>query len=376
MHMLNLIARGSLIWLIGHGSVNAQSAADLASEMFEKAAAAPSVPGINVAVADESGIIWAEGFGYANLEYMIPMTPKTKMRIGSVAKVITSAALMKLYEQGKIDLDGDIRENLPQWPPHHAAINLRQLANHTAGIRHYAGNEFAGNVQYKDSVEALWIFKNSPLLFVPGSQYSYSTYGWTVISAVMEAVSAGKNFKQIIRDEVLTPLNMNNTTFDDSAPLIENRQGAYNFVDGKLVNTPAVNSSYKYAGGGFLATPSDVVTFAMAHAKPGFLKANTLKMIFEKTAPSPHGIGWVVGYDQNQQTFLRGEEDQLAMMDIIKEHPHTVMHSGGSTGALTMMILCLDHNRAVTLTKNVGNESTANHFALALKTLDIFHKNN
>lgn len=367
----NLLYKLSLSIIYGlllSATANAQTATDLADRMFSDAAALPSIPGINVAVADKSGIVWAEGFGQANIEYNLPMIPATKMRIGSVAKVITTAALMKMVERGEIDLDADIREYVPEWPEKHAKITLRQLAAHTSGVRHYAGNEFASNEEYENSIDALSIFKNSPLKFAPGTDYSYSTYAWTVVSAAMESVS-GKNYKDIIHEEVLRPLVMSDTAFDDAAPLILNRQGSYNLEDGKLVNAPAVNNSYKYAGGGFLASPSDIANFAMAHTNGDYLKAETIAELFKVATASTHGIGWVVGFDR----YLNNFPDDMAA--IMKEHPNTVMHSGGSTGGLTMMMLCLDHNRAVALTKNVGNGSDANHFELALKTLDIFHNN-
>jgi len=352
-------------------------AEEKAEQMFNEVAALPYIPGINVAVADSNGVIWAEGFGYANLEDNTPMSPVTKMRIGSVAKVITTAALMQEVERGEIDLDADIRTYVPEWPETHAKITIRELANHTAGVRHYQGDEFASNIQYDSPLAALQIFKNDPLKFTPGSQYSYSTYGWTLISAAMEAAE-GRDFKSIIWDEVLTPLNMTDTTFDDAVPIITNRQGSYDFVDGDLVNSPAVNSSYKYAGGGFLATPTDIVKFAMAHATPGFLRAESLSEMFTRGDVSPHGIGWVVGFDRYRAAFTANPEQAAETLAMMDRHPHTVMHSGGSTGGLTMMILCLDHNRAVALTKNVGNappadQDQANHFLLALKTLDIFH---
>ncbi|MBT5074365.1 MAG: beta-lactamase family protein [Kordiimonadaceae bacterium] len=362
------IGLGLIITLLYTANGFAQTATDIADKMFSDATALPGVPGINVAVANESGVLWADGFGFANIEYDLPMIPATKMRIGSVAKVITTAALMKMVERGKIDLDTDIRDYVPEWPAKHAKITIRQLTAHVSGVRHYAGNEFASNVEYENSIAALSMFKDSPLKFAPGSDYSYSTYAWTLIAAAMESVS-GNDFKAIIRDEVLNPLNMTGTTFDDAAPLIENRQGSYDYVGGALVNTPAVNNSYKYAGGGFLATPTDIVNFAMAHTKSGYLKSETLDEMFTILPPSFHGIGWVVGFDRYLNNF---SGDMLAIM---KEHPNTVMHSGGSAGGLTMMMLCLDHNRAVALTKNVGNGSDANHFELALRTLDIFHKN-
>lgn len=351
---------------------NAQTAIERADRLFTDMAALPSVPGINVAVADESGLVWAKGFGFANIEHKVPMTPATKMRIGSVAKVITTAAMMKMVERGELNLDADFRIYVPEWPRNNALMTLRQLANHTAGIRHYEGNEFASNIQYNSSLEAIDIFKDSPLKFSPGRSYSYSTYGWTLISAAMEAVSR-KSFKDIITDEVLIPLNLNDTTFDDANVLIENRQSPYDFLNGELHNSPEVNASYKYAGGGFLATPTDVLTFAQAHVNEGYLSKETLEEMFQRSGPSPHGIGWVVGYERYANNFTSNPTTRNDMLRIMSEHPSVVMHSGGSTGALTMMILCLDHKHSVALTKNVGNGPDANHFELALKTLDIFH---
>ncbi len=362
-----MIIRIALFYICITATALAQTAEEQATALFTEMATLPSVPGINVAIGDQNGIIWAKGFGYANLEYKTPMVPGTLMRIGSVAKVITTAAMMRMVERGELDLDVPIRTYVPQWPEKHPSINLRQLAAHVAGIRHYRDNEFLANKTYTDSIHALEIFKDDDLLFEPGTEYSYSTYAWTLISAAMENVS-GKDFKTIIREEVLEPLDLKNTIFDDNKPIIKNRQSAYDFNDGVLENSPEVNASYKYAGGGFLASPIDVVNFALAHTKSGYLKPETLKEMFTILPPSYHGIGWVVGFDRYMDNY--SEEFQ----NIMRDHPNTVMHSGGSVGGLTMMILCLDHNRAVALTKNVSGGPGANHFELALKTLDIFHK--
>ncbi len=361
-----MIIRAFFIYIISITIAFAQTADEQATALFEEMASLPSVPGINVAVADETGIIWAKGFGYANIENKVPMVPGTLMRIGSVAKVITTAAMMRMVERGELDLDVDVRTYVPEWPERHQPVTLRQLAAHTAGIRHYKGAEFLSNKPYMNSVQALNIFKNDDLLFEPGSEYSYSTYAWTLVSAAMESAS-GKDFKQIIKDEVLNPLGLRDTEFDDTRPLIENRQSAYDFRDGVLYNSLQVDASYKYAGGGFLASPIDVVNFAMAHTKPGYLKEETLKEMFSVLPPSYHGIGWVIGFDRYMDNY--SEEFQ----EIMKNHPNTVMHSGGSVGGLTMMILDLDNNIAVALTKNVSSGPDANHFELALKTLEIFH---
>lgn len=357
-------------------SAHSNDAIDKAQKLFTQAVAAESVPGISVAVGDINGMIWAQGFGFSNIENQQPMTVQTKLRVGSVAKVITAAGVMRLHQQNNLDLDGNINQQVPEWPAIHPNISLRQLANHTSGIRHYKGQEFLSNKQYNSTVEALAIFSNDELLFKPGSRYKYSTYAWTLISAAMEKADQKRNFKEIITDEVFKPLGLSETTFDDSVPLISHRHSPYSYRNSQLFNSPAVNSSYKYAGGGFLSTPSDVVKFSLAHLKPGYLNEQSLNSLFATTAKdkgSNFGIGWMVGFDSYQPRFNGQNKRDKDFKRIMKEHKDSVMHSGGSMGGTTMMILCREHQHAVTVVKNVSGEISANVFELALKTLDIFN---
>ena len=361
-------------------SAVAKKPSRVAKNMFKTAVAASSVPGISVAVADKSGLLWAKGFGFADLENNIAMKPQTKLRIGSIAKVITAAGLMRLYEQGKIDLDADIRYLVSAWPDKHQAISLNHLTSHTSGIRHYQSYaEYLANIEYETTTAALDIFKDDPLLFTPGSNFKYSTFGWTLVSAAMEQADGQKTFKKIIQSQVLEPLNMANTTFDDNSPLISHRQRPYSFANGQLINSPEVNSSYKYAGGGFLSTPSDVVTFAMAHTHTDYLNAETLALLFKDTERTDGtkngvGIGWFVGFDFDLAWAMEDEAANKDIIRIMQAHPTTVMHSGGSVGGTSMMLLCLDHDHAVAVVKNVDGDESADVFELALKTLDIFYQ--
>lgn len=347
----------------------------LASAMFEEAVAAPTVPGISVAVAGQDGLIWTQGFGLADVENAVPMSPKTRLRIGSVAKPFTAAALMRLYEQGKVDLDADVRRYVPAWPEEHAVITLRQLASHTSGIRHYEGDEFNANRYYPTVVESLDIFKESPLEFDPGTDYGYSTYAWTLVSAAIEGADGVRSFKEIMEQEVFAPLAMHDSALDDQYQIIPNRQRPYSVHEGQLQNSPQTDHSYKWAGGGFIASTSDVVRFAMAHSTGGYLQGDTIAEMFTNVRTSggqrtDYGIGWHIGFEYYME---RNGEDPEAMR-IMQEHPGAVMHSGGSMGGSTMMILCRDHQRAVAVVKNVDGDESSSHFLLALRTLDIFHQ--
>lgn len=345
-----------------------------ATVLFENAVASPTVPGISVALAGTDGIIWAQGFGWADLENKVPITPETKMRIGSVAKPFTAAAMMRLVEQGKLNLDRSVRSYVPAWPSKHPAITLRQLASHTAGIRHYEAGEFLSNRHFPSVTASLDIFKDSPLLFIPGTDFSYSTYAWTLVSAAIEAVADGRSFGQIMDEEVFKPIGMMNSTLDNQHEIIPHRQRPYSVQDGELRNSTQTDHSYKWAGGGIIASTSDVVRFAMAHLDGEFLKQDTARQMFTAATIGDerrveYGIGWRIGFEGLKQRF----NDNPIALRMMDDHANSVMHTGGSIGGTTMMILCLDHQRAVAVVKNVDGDTSTNHILLALQTLDIFH---
>ena len=346
---------------------------------FQSAVSAKTVPGITVAVADKSGVIAAKGYGFADIENQVLMSPEHKVRIGSVSKLIATAAMMRLYDKGLINLDKPVTDYVTNWPEKHATLTLRQLASHTAGIRHYkkGANEFLLNKWYGDIDSALAMFKDDPLLFEPGTKQQYSTFAWTLVSAAMEGADPKRNFREVIEQEVFSPLKLNDTYFDEQFTLIPHRARPYSVDQGRLINSPQTDHSYKWAGGGFIATPSDIVKFAVAHTQGNYLKASTVDEMFTPATLNNgeqvnFGIGWMTGFKNYQQRekYQHNTELQALMADM----PHAVMHSGGSMGGITMTIMCVDHQRAVTVVKNVNGDNSADVFALALQTLSYYHQ--
>ena len=106
--------------------------------------------------------IWSEGFGYADLEHRIPMTPAVKFRVGSIAKPMTSAAVVRLVKEGRLDLDAPIQQYVPSFPKKGHPITTRQLGGHLAGIRHYNGNEMLSSDRYDTVTASLDIFDDDP----------------------------------------------------------------------------------------------------------------------------------------------------------------------------------------------------------------------
>lgn len=295
--------------------------------------------GLSIAVGIQGEIVWSEGFGYADLEQQVPVTRETKFRVGSVSKSLTAAALGLLYEQGKLDLDAPVQRYVPSFPEKGKPITVRQVAGHLAGIRHYKGDEFLIARRYNTVTESLAIFKDDPLLFDPGTRYSYSSYGWNLLSAVVEGAS-GQNFLDYMRASVFDRLGLKNTAADENDKIIAHRTRFYErSPEGVVRNAPYVDSSYKWAGGGFLSTMDDLVRFGSAHLQPGFLKAETLAVLFtsQKTAAGErtnYGIGWRVAPDE-------------------KGRP-TVGHSGGSVGGTTMLLIYPESGVVVAMAVNMS----------------------
>ncbi|HYO84018.1 MAG TPA: serine hydrolase domain-containing protein, partial [Bryobacteraceae bacterium] len=158
-----------------------------------------NLPGLSVAVGVRGDIVWAEGFGFADLENRIEMTPAHRLRIGTASKVLTSAAAGLLLETGRLKLDDTIQTYVPEFPQKQWPVTVRHLMAHLGGVRTDSGDEGPLFSEHcARPVEALPHFADSSLMFEPGSQYRYSSYGWILVSAAIEA-AANKPFLTFMR---------------------------------------------------------------------------------------------------------------------------------------------------------------------------------
>lgn len=289
------------------------------------------ITGMSVAVGINGTIVWSEGFGFADIEQGVGVTPLSRFRLGSVSKVLTAAGVARLVEEGKLDLDAPVQRYVPSFPEKPWPVTTRQLTGHTAGIRHYLPRDFAGplaGVPHFDSVSrGLTIFKDDPLVFEPGSKYAYSSYGWNLVSAVVEGAS-GLEFLTYMQSTVFEPLGLRSATADHVDRIIPNRVDFYERNRaGELVHAPHIDSSYKWAGGGFMATAEDLVRFGSAHLQPGFLSQSTLDLMFtsQKLTSGKEtgtGIGWRIGVDpQGRKIYHHGGtiEGGRAMLMLFPE---------------------------------------------------------
>ena len=314
------------------------------------------IPGLALAVAVDGKIVYSEGFGYADLEARVPVWPTTKFRIGSISKPLTATALMELVEAGKVDLDAPVQKYVPSFPDKGAVITVREVAGHLGGIRHYQGDEFEIQKHYGSVLEGLKIFENDPLVAPPGTKFSYSSYGYNLVSAVVES-AAGEEFLSYMQGHVFTPLGLAHTAADQNTQIVEQRSRFYELAkDGHAENAPYVDNSYKWAGGGFLSTAEDLVRFGSGLMEPGFLKTGTLKTMFtpQKTKAgeaTQYGIGWFIHNSQSGSLVYE--------------------HAGGSVGGTSQLIIYPETHVVVALVTNLSSanwkreevESVAEKFA-------------
>lgn len=244
------------------------------------------LPGLSVAVAVNGEIVFSEGVGYAELDHRTPQTGRTVHNVGSISKVLAVVGLMRLVEQGKLDLDATIQTYLPYYPEKTWPITVRHILTHTSGTRHYNGVEFGDHRllamrHYDDFEEATRLWRDDPLLFEPGTLWSYSSHATNLIHGIVEEL-AGKDFETYMRRHVFEPASMLASQFDVPSRVIRNRGRGYVRDDqGRFVHPIWEDPSYKYAGGGILSTAEDLVRFAMAINDGTLLQPETVHRMHE-----------------------------------------------------------------------------------------------
>ena len=302
------------------------------------------VAGLAAAIMVDGDIVWSGGFGWSDVARGIPMSDSTVSRVGSISKPVANVADMLLVDLGRLDLDAPVSTYLPDYPrPQGDAITTRQLLSHTAGVRHYRGDEFESAVRYDDVFTPLDVFAADSLLFAPGSDYSYSTYGFTVVSAVTEAAD-GRPWTEMMRAEVFEPLGLTSMQPEWADSVIPNLASFYYRSGDSVVVAQRVDNSNKWAGGGLVADARDLVRFGQAMIDGRLLTPASRDAMWTKQTPvgeASYGLGWSVGE-------LGGHR--------------AVSHSGGSMGATAMLIVLPDDDIVVGV---LGNTSGVGHAGIA-----------
>jgi CubicO group peptidase (beta-lactamase class C family) len=267
---------------------------------------ANSLPGVSVAVVDNGAVVWAAGFGSADLENSVPATSHTLYRLASIAKSITATAAMLLWQQGKLDLDAPVQKYCPAFPVKDTAITTRELLGHLGGIRHYKSDseddpEGGNTKHFSNPIQGgLDFFKNDALVAKPGTEFHYSTQGYTLIGCAIEGAS-GENYVDYVRVHVLKPAGMTHTIVDDRFAIIPLRTHFYSKdKSGAITNAEFLDSSYKIPGGGWLSSADDMAQFEVAMLEDRIVNRATRDVMWTPLNPSDgkedtYALGWNTG---------------------------------------------------------------------------------
>lgn len=339
------------------------SATAQAHQIARAGLAEQNLPGLSVAVGVNNTLVWAEGFGWADLEARVPVAPDTRFRLGTGSVVLTSAAVGLLLDQHRMSLDEKIQTYVREFPEKPWPVTLRQVMAHVAGVRNDAGDE--GPLYGKNCsrpAEGLEPFADRDLLFEPGTQFRFSSYGWILISAAVEAASQ-EPFEAFMRTRIFDPLGMDDTKVDSSTDPIANRATAYfpRFAADPKYG-PDISRGIDlscYAGAGaYLSTASDLVRFGLAINQGTLLRPETAQLL------------------QSPQRLISGEETgyglgwDLETVDLGGTSTRWVGHDGTVLGGRVASLITFPDRGIVVGV--MSNTSYADTEALAVKIAEAF----
>ncbi len=290
---------------------------------------------------------YLSGAGFSDKKAQKRADSNMLARIASITKPMTAMAIMQLYEKGLLDLDKPIQTYLQEFPKKaKGAITIRQLLKHTSGISHYTSKWDAMSfTKYSSLVDALNAFKEKELAFEPGTQYMYSSYGYTVLGAIIEKVSQ-MSYGAYMKKNIWDKAGMSNTSLEEQQ-VYANKSRLYLKIKSTYIKSPKTDLSIIYPAGGVQSTAKDLLKFGEAVLSHKLIDSTSLDMMFQATdalAPAkgddPYGFGWSV-YDDPQKGRI-------------------IAHGGAQPGTSAFFAIYLDRKVvSVVLSNSFGTRQNA-----------------
>jgi CubicO group peptidase (beta-lactamase class C family) len=315
----------------------------------------PGSPGAALAVARDGAIVYERGYGLAQLEYDVPITPTTVFHVASVSKQFTAFAVTMLAEEGKLSLDDDIRIHLPEVPDFGDTITIRHLIHHTSGLRdQWVLLAMAGwrldDVITRDQIMRL-VRRQRELNFAPGDEILYCNTGYTLLAEIVERVT-GQSFAEWTAGNIFQPLGMTNTHFHDDHELV------------------VPNRAYSYArrGDGYR---KEVLSYANVGATSLFTTVRDLVKWEENLTDGKVGGPAVIEAMHTRGILNDGDTLSYAFGLGIGEYRglRTVGHSGGDAGFRSYVVRYPDEDVAVVVLSNLGDFSPS---SMARRVADVY----
>ncbi len=268
-----------------------------------------NVASISAGVLRKGKIIWVGAHGYSDLSHQVHATPNTVYRIASISKVITAVAVMQLVEKKKINLDADALNYIPYFPKKKWKFTVRQILQHTAGLRTYNPGEFNSTVSYPSTKDAVGVLSSDPLVYKPGTKFLYTTLGYNLLAAIIENTS-GMKFIDYLKKYIFEPSDITSTFPEYHQNIIMNKAVGYDKnIFRKIGNAPLADLSIKFAGGGLVSTSEDMLKFAHSLLSGKLIKHATLDSMLVPTKLSngkilESGLGFEIKTDNYGHNFF------------------------------------------------------------------------
>lgn len=355
MHLVILV----LLGLLGSGKASPAAGSPLANDpkqaervdAFLRSRQSPFPFSGSVLIAMDGNVVFDKAYGYADYELLVPNSPNTIFRIGSLTKPLTATAAMALVEKHQLSLDDPICRYIANCPRAWSPVMVRHLLSHTSGIPDLFGRVAAAPVEAtREAIDKA--IQSSPALALdsePGSVYAYRNFNYMLLGYILEAVT-GKHWGDVLQAEVFSRAGMTHTAYDDVWAVVEGRARGYDVKGGRIRNIPYKDHS-AYAAGGLHSTTHDLHAFAGAFSAGRMVAPVTAR---EMLTPQhgDYGYGW-----QIKNYF--GE--------------HMFNHSGGIDGFASHLAVYPDRHLVIVVLSNIESEPaklTACQIAAILLTPD------
>jgi CubicO group peptidase (beta-lactamase class C family) len=260
----------------------------------------PDAPGATVIVVKDGKTVFRKAYGLADLATRRPLTPDTALRIGSITKQFTAAAILMLAEEGKLSVGDEITRYLPDYPTHGQRITIEHLLTHTSGIPSYTGKPGYLQGMGRDMTVAQIIgsFKDDPLEFAPGSQWRYDNSGYVLLGAIIEKVS-GMPYADFLQKRIFTPLGMTHTAYEGHERTAFAHAVAYSPDPEGFKPSPHLSMTQPYAAGALVSSVDDLARWDAAISSGKLLKAANWQRAFTpytltSGTKTGYGYGWEI----------------------------------------------------------------------------------
>jgi D-alanyl-D-alanine carboxypeptidase len=257
--------------------------------------------GVSIAVARDGRLILARGYGMANLEHSVPVTPETVFHIASISKNILAAVVLQLFDEGKLRQDDDVTKYVPEAPTQGHHVTVRQLLNHTSGIYSFTSLPNAADNERLELTheQVLALIKDKPFEFDPGTHWRYDNSAFYLAGMVVERVTK-QEYGAYVREHVFKPLGMDTASLCYARMVVPHLASGYEVDDGALVNAAFVSWKLPFAGGAVCASATDLVKWQAALDSGRVLTPSSLALMRTPTTLSDgttidYGLGTRLG---------------------------------------------------------------------------------